>query len=81
LNVQRQLVAAVKCEPVEASYGRLPSGQRGAIVRHALIALPATIAGAWSGSFAYRRLADRGYQRAVMVLLLISGIALLWTSR
>jgi hypothetical protein len=47
----------------------------------AAIVLPATIAGAWSGGFAYRRLADRGYQRVVMVLLLISGVALLWTSR
>jgi len=47
----------------------------------AAIVLPATIAGAWTGGFAYRRLADRGYQRVVMVLLLISGVALLWTSR
>jgi uncharacterized membrane protein YfcA len=47
----------------------------------ALIGLPATIAGAWSGGYIYRRLADRGYQRVVMVLLLISGVALLWTSR
>jgi uncharacterized membrane protein YfcA len=46
----------------------------------ALIALPATIAGAWSGAYIYRRLADRGYQRAVMVLLLVSGATLLWTS-
>jgi len=46
----------------------------------AAIVLPVTILGAWAGSFAYRRLADRGYQRAVMVLLLISGVALLWSS-
>jgi uncharacterized membrane protein YfcA len=46
----------------------------------AAIVLPATILGAWSGSFAYRRLADRGYQRAVMVLLLISGLGLIWTA-
>ena len=46
----------------------------------ALIALPATIAGAWSGGFAYRRIADRGYQRVVMALLLVSGVTLLWTS-
>ena len=31
------------------------------------IALPATIGGAWLGAFIYRRLADRGYQRAVMI--------------
>jgi uncharacterized protein len=46
----------------------------------AAIALPATIAGAWLGSRIYRRLADRGYQRAVMMLLLLSGLALIWTS-
>jgi len=46
----------------------------------AIIALPATIAGAWFGAFFYRRLADRGYQRIVMVLLLLSGIGLIWTT-
>jgi uncharacterized protein len=44
------------------------------------VALPATIAGAWIGAFIYRRLADRGYQRVVMLLLLLSGVALIWTS-
>jgi uncharacterized membrane protein YfcA len=43
------------------------------------IALPATIAGAWTGAFIYRRLADRGYQRVVMLLLLLSGATLIWT--
>jgi uncharacterized protein len=47
----------------------------------ALIALPATIGGAWFGAFVYRRLADRLYQRVIMLLLLISGLALIWTSR
>jgi uncharacterized membrane protein YfcA len=46
----------------------------------ALIALPATTAGAWSGGYIYRRLADRGYQRVVMVLLLASGLGLIWTT-
>jgi uncharacterized membrane protein YfcA len=46
----------------------------------AMIALPATIGGAWLGAFIYRRLADRGYQRVVMVLLLISGLTLIWTT-
>jgi len=45
-----------------------------------VIVLPATIAGAWLGAFIYRRLADRGYQRAVMVLLLFSGVTLIWAS-
>jgi uncharacterized membrane protein YfcA len=44
-------------------------------------ALPGTIAGAWIGAFIYRRLADRGYQRVVMLLLLVAGAALIWTSR
>jgi uncharacterized protein len=46
----------------------------------ALVALPATIAGAWLGAFIYRRLADRGYQRAVMLLLLVSGAGLIWNT-
>jgi len=46
----------------------------------AAIVLPATIAGAWTGGFAYRRLADRGYQSVVMVLLLASGLGLIWTT-
>lgn len=45
------------------------------------IALPATIAGAWIGAFIYRRLADRGYQRIVMLLLLVFGLVLIRTSR
>jgi uncharacterized membrane protein YfcA len=45
------------------------------------IVLPATIGGAWIGAFLYKRLADRGYQRVVMGLLLVSGITLLWASR
>ncbi len=44
------------------------------------VALPATIGGAWLGAFVYRRLADRGYQRAIMLLLFLSGAALIWTS-
>jgi uncharacterized protein len=44
------------------------------------ISLPATIGGAWFGAFLYRRLADQTYQRAVMVLLFISGAGLIWAS-
>jgi hypothetical protein len=44
------------------------------------IGFPATIAGAWSGGYIYRSLADRGYQRMVMVLLLASGLGLIWTT-
>jgi uncharacterized protein len=45
-----------------------------------LAALPGTIGGAWAGSRVYRRLGDRGFQQLVMVLLLVSGAALVWTS-
>jgi uncharacterized protein len=51
------------------------------VALEALIALPCTIGGAWLGAFIYRRLADRGYQRIIMMLLLVSGLALVWTSR
>lgn len=43
-------------------------------------ALPGTIGGAWAGSLVYRRLGDHGFQRVVMVLLFVSGVALIWTS-
>lgn len=46
----------------------------------AAIALPATISGAWTGAFLYRRLGDRGYQRVVMLLLLLAGTVLVLTS-
>jgi uncharacterized protein len=46
-----------------------------------LVALPGSIGGAWLGAFIYKRLADRGYQRVIMLLLLASGLVLLWTSR
>jgi hypothetical protein len=50
------------------------------VVIEAIAALPGTIGGAWLGAFIYRRLADRGYQRIVMVLLIASGIGLIWAS-
>jgi uncharacterized membrane protein YfcA len=46
----------------------------------AIIALPGTIAGAQFGAFIYRRLADHSYQRVIMLLLLLSGVALIWSS-
>jgi uncharacterized membrane protein YfcA len=46
-----------------------------------MVALPATIGGAWFGAYIYRRLPDRGYQIAVMALLFVSGAGLIWSSR
>jgi uncharacterized membrane protein YfcA len=46
----------------------------------ALVALPATFCGAWTGSYLYRRLGDRGYRRVVMALLFVSGAGLVWSS-
>ena len=50
------------------------------IALDAMVALPATIGGAWIGAFIYRRLADHSYQRIIMVLLAISGLTLISTS-
>ncbi|HEX3937239.1 MAG TPA: sulfite exporter TauE/SafE family protein [Xanthobacteraceae bacterium] len=47
----------------------------------AIAALPGTIGGVWLGGFIYRRIADRSYSRVIMVLLLIAGVALIFTSR
>lgn len=50
------------------------------VLYEALIALPGTIGGAWLGGFIYQRLADHSYQRIIMLLLLVSGATLIWTS-
>jgi uncharacterized protein len=46
----------------------------------AIIALPGTVVGARLGGYIYQRLADHSYQRVVMILLLISGLSLIWSS-
>jgi uncharacterized protein len=51
------------------------------VIVAAIVALPGTIAGVSIGAFAYRRLADHSYQRIIMVLLMISGVLLIWSSR
>lgn len=50
------------------------------VLLQAAIALPGTIVGAHAGAFVYRRLADHSYQRVILVLLLVSGAILIWTS-
>lgn len=52
----------------------------GEVALAAIVALPGTVGGAWLGAFIYRRLHDRGYQRIIMLLLLLSGIGLIWSS-
>jgi uncharacterized protein len=57
----------------------------GFLTRQVLIAtiaaLPGTICGARLGGFVYRRLADLTFQRVIMLLLLLSGVVLIGTSR
>lgn len=50
------------------------------VALEAVVALPGTVGGAWLGAFIYRRLADQGYQRVVMLLLIASGLGLIWAS-
>jgi uncharacterized protein len=51
------------------------------VIVAAIVALPGTIAGAHAGAFVYRRLADQSYQRVIMVLLMFSGLILIWSGR
>lgn len=45
------------------------------------VALPGTFLGSRVGSALYRRLDDRRFDRAALVLLLLSGLSLLWFNR
>jgi hypothetical protein len=53
---------------------------RGLLVALAL-AVPGTLLGSWLGLAFYRRLDDRRFDRVVLVVLLLSGIGLVWFSR
>jgi uncharacterized membrane protein YfcA len=46
----------------------------------ALLALPATIGGAWLGTRAYHALSDGNFRDVVLGLLFLSGITLVWSS-
>jgi uncharacterized membrane protein YfcA len=46
----------------------------------ALLALPATIFGAWLGERTYHALSDRNFRDVVLGLLFLSGIGLVWSS-
>jgi len=45
------------------------------------VTLPGTLIGARAGSLVYRRLDDRRFDRLVLLLLLLSGIGLVWWNR
>lgn len=44
---------------------------------HALVAVPGTMCGVWLGRTIYGRLGDQGFDRIVLVVLLVSGIGLI----
>jgi hypothetical protein len=46
----------------------------------ALLALPATIFGAWLGARTYHALSDRNFRDVVLGLLFLSGVGLVWSS-
>jgi len=46
----------------------------------ALLALPATISGAWLGARSYHALSDRNFRDVVLGLLFLSGVGLIWSS-
>ena len=46
----------------------------------ALLALPGTVVGAWLGARLYHALSDRNFRDVVLVLLMLSGAALVWSS-
>ena len=46
----------------------------------AVVALPGTLAGAWLGARAYRRLSDQRFHEVVLGLLGVSGLTLVWAS-
>jgi uncharacterized membrane protein YfcA len=48
-----------------------------AVPRHFLIALPMLVAGSWLGLVAFRKVDDRMFRRAVLALLIASGLALI----
>jgi uncharacterized protein len=50
------------------------------VMRLTLLVLPATIAGAWLGARTYHGLSDGNFRDVVLGLLLLSGVALTWSS-
>jgi len=50
------------------------------VLRFALLALPATLFGAWLGTRTYHVLSDRNFRDVVLGLLFLSGVGLVWSS-
>jgi len=50
------------------------------IIRLALLAMPATLFGAWLGARTYHTLSDNNFRDVVLGLLFPSGVGLVWTS-
>jgi hypothetical protein len=50
------------------------------VVGYALIAMPATLLGAWFGARTYHALSDRSFRDIVLGLLFLSGVSLVWSS-
>jgi uncharacterized membrane protein YfcA len=50
------------------------------VLRLALLALPATLFGAWIGARTYHGLSDRNFRDVVLGLLFLSGLGLVWSS-
>jgi uncharacterized protein len=70
-------LAVLAAAVVSHAASRLLTAELGRLV---LLALPGTLAGAWLGSRAYRRLSDQRFHEVVLALLGISGLTLVWTS-
>ena len=62
----------------------MASAAQGLVGLSSIIALcaaaPATLIGAWLGMQLYRRLDDRRFERIVLIVLLLSGFGLVWSS-
>jgi uncharacterized protein len=50
------------------------------IIWLALLAMPATLLGAWLGARTYHALSDKNFRDVVLGLLFLSGVGLLWSS-
>jgi uncharacterized membrane protein YfcA len=50
------------------------------VLRLGLLALPATVFGAWLGARTYHALSDQNFRDVVLGLLFLSGVVLVWSS-